>query len=136
MTPDVETQNGPDDVPGGWSNAAAFKCSCVGTCTEGMGDPIFHTWWEPAVPELIDHLNQHDRIVGFNIKRFDYAVLSAYGKVDHLVGKTVDILEMIYSKLGFRISLQGLAKANFGLGKLGTGVQAPRVVACRGPGQP
>ena len=121
---DVETQNGPDDVPGGWSNAAAFKCSCVVTCTEGMEDPNYRTWWEPAVPERIDHVSQHDLIVGFNIKRFDYAALSAYGKVDHLFNKTVDLLEMIYSKLGFRISLQSLAETNLGLGKLGTGAQA------------
>ena len=124
VTLDVETQFGPDDVPGGWSNAAAFKCSCVVTCTEGTGDPNYRTWWEPAVPDLIDYLSQNGLIVGFNIKRFDYAVLSAYGKVDHLFRRTVDILDMIYSKLGFRISLQSLAQANFGLSKLGTGAQA------------
>ncbi len=121
---DVETQNGPDDVPGGWSNVAAFKCSCAVTATEGVGDPTFQTWWEDQVSSLIDHLSQHDRIVGFNIKRFDYAVLSAYGNVSHLFGKTIDILGMMYDRLGFRVSLQSLAEINFGQSKLGTGVQA------------
>ena len=121
---DIETQNGPDDVPGGWGNAAAFKCSCAVTCTEGIGEPIYQTWWENQVPNLINHLRQHDYIVGFNIKRFDYTVLSAYDDVTHLFAKTTDILEMIYDRLLFRISLQSLAETNFGLSKLGTGVQA------------
>ena len=121
---DIETQNGPEDVPGGWNNAAAFKCSCAVTCTELIGEPTYQTWWENQVPNLMDHLRQHDRIVGFNIKRFDYAVLSAYGDVNHLFGKTIDILELIYDRLHFRISLQSLAETNFGLSKLGTGAQA------------
>ncbi len=121
---DIETQNGPDDVPGGWGNLAAFKISCTVTCTEGTGEPAYQTWWEGDVPNLMDHLKQYDRIVGFNIKRFDYGVLSGYSDVDHLTDRTIDILDMIYDKLRFRISLQGLAEANFGLSKLGTGVQA------------
>ena len=121
---DVETQNGPDDVPGGWGNAAAFKCSCVVTCTDHRDEPTYQTWWEDQVPDLVEQLKQHDRIVGFNIKRFDYAVLSAYGDVGHLFGKTIDILELIHGRLGFRISLQSLAETNFGLSKLGTGAQA------------
>ena len=118
---DVETQNGPDDVPGGWSNAAAFKCSCAVTASEVTGDPTYRTWWENQTSDLIDHLGQHGRIVGFNIKRFDYAVLSAYGDVNELLAKTTDILNMIYERLGFRISLQSLAETNLGLSKLGTG---------------
>ena len=129
---DVETQNGPDDVPGGWGNVAAFKCSCVVTGTEQALPPTsgakeeatYQTWWEDQIPELIRYLQQHDRIVGFNIKRFDYGVLSAYGDVGLLNHKTVDILEMIHAKLGFRISLQSLANTNLGSSKLGTGVDA------------
>ena len=121
---DVETQNGPDDVPGGWNNAAAFKVSCAVTCTEDTGEPAYQIWWEPDVPRLIHHLRQADLIVGFNIKRFDYAVLSPYGDIDGLSSNTIDILEMIYGELGFRISLQSLAESNFELSKLGTGAQA------------
>ena len=123
---DVETQNGPDDVTGGWSNAAAFKCSCAVTCTESIGEPTYQTWWENQVPNLINQLRQNDRIVGFNIKRFDYAVLSAYGDVNDLLAKTTDIMDMIYDRLRFRISLQSLAETNFGLSKLGAGEDAVR----------
>ncbi len=118
---DVETQNGPEDVPGGWSNAAAFKCSCAVTCSEANGEPAYQTWWEEQAPDLLGYLGRHDRIVGFNVKRFDYAVLSAYGDVNGLFDKTTDILDMIYERLGFRISLQSLAETNLGLSKLGTG---------------
>ena len=146
---DVETQYGPDDVPGGWSNTVAFKCSCVVTSTEpdipsafgavsdrpdlqenssqvnaGQAEATYRTWWEDQVPDLIRNLRRHDRVVGFNIKRFDYSVLSAYGDVSPLMAKTVDILEMIHAKLGFRISLQSLANTNFGLTKLGGGIDA------------
>ncbi len=121
---DIETQNGPDDVPRGWDNPAGFKVSCAVTSPGPADEHVYRTWWEHEAVDLIDHLADHDRIIGFNIKKFDYGVLSAYGSTGHLTGKTVDILDLIYTQLNFRISLQSLAETNFGLTKLGAGSQA------------
>ncbi len=42
----------------------------------------FITFYEDRIPELIRHLNTLELVVGFNIIRFDYAVLRGYEPAD------------------------------------------------------
>jgi DEAD/DEAH box helicase domain-containing protein len=63
-------------------------------------------------------------VVGFNIKGFDYKVLSAYTPKDLSRINTFDILEDIHRRLGFRLSLDHLAQETLKQGKSADGLQA------------
>jgi hypothetical protein len=76
------------------------------------------------IDELIARLDQADLVVGFNIKRFDYAVLGAYTGKDLKALRTFDILEDVYRRLGFRIGLDHLAAETLDRRKSGDGLQA------------
>ncbi len=62
--------------------------------------------------------------MGFNIKKFDYRVLSAYAKRDLSALPTFDILEDIHRRLGFRLGLDHLASETLERGKTAHGLQA------------
>jgi DEAD/DEAH box helicase domain-containing protein len=74
----------------------------------------------------MDHLKQLDLVIGFNIKRFDYKVLSGYSDFDFSALPTLDLLEVIHQQLGYRLSLNHLADANLGTQKSADGLQALR----------
>ncbi len=75
---------------------------------------------------LLDHLQQLDRVIGFNIKRFDYRVLSAYTELDFRNISTLDILEKVKDQLGYRLSLDHLASVTLDAGKTADGLDALR----------
>ena len=74
--------------------------------------------------DFIDRLYRFDLVIGFNIKRFDYRVLSGYAKIDFSRINTLDILDEIYSYLGFRLSLAHLAEITLKTKKTADGLQA------------
>jgi DEAD/DEAH box helicase domain-containing protein len=86
----------------------------------------YHAYLSHQVPELIDHLKRVDRVIGFNVKRFDYTVLSGYSSFDFAGLDTLDLLESIHRQLGFRVSLDHLAEATLNTRKSGDGLQALR----------
>lgn len=120
---DLETQRWSDEVEGGWNNIAGFGLSVAVTQDDENG---FRTWLEKDASELVKELAQADRIIGFNIVRFDYEVLSAYVPNVHelLDEKTFDILADLADRLGFRISLESICSATLDKGKLGSGMDA------------
>jgi DEAD/DEAH box helicase domain-containing protein len=67
-----------------------------------------------------------DLVVGFNIKRFDYKVLSGYSGFDFDQLPSLDLLTLVYDQLGFRLSLDHLAEATLGVGKTASGLDALR----------
>jgi DEAD/DEAH box helicase domain-containing protein len=89
-------------------------------------EQVYHEYLEKDVPRFIDRLLQYDCVVGFNIKRFDYKVLSAYSNVDFQALPTLDLLEEIHRQLGYRLSLDHLAKVTLGSKKSADGLQALR----------
>lgn len=121
---DLETLRGPDEA-GGWEHPERFGLAVGVTWDAGRG---FREWFEGEAAALTEELSRFGRVVGFNVLRFDYGVLSAYvPNVRALLsGKTVDILADVYRALGFRVSLDDLARATLGRGKTGTGGQALR----------
>ncbi|HEA66737.1 MAG TPA: DEAD/DEAH box helicase [Desulfobacterales bacterium] len=118
---DLETQRSAEEV-GGWHKADLMGISCA--VLYDSGDDTFYEFLEGQVPLLIDHLNKLDLVVGFNIKRFDYLVLGGCSEFDFQSLPTLDILEEVHNRLGFRISLDHLAKVTLGKKKSAGGLQA------------
>ena len=118
---DTETQRLADEVPGGWDNIRAFGLS-VAVTWDASNE--FREWYEPDAGRLIGELRAFDRIVTFNGLRFDLEVLAAYGDVSELRGKSLDLLQDLKRRLGFRVKLESLAQATLGKGKTGSGLDA------------
>ena len=120
---DLETQRSAQEV-GGWHRADLMKISCA--VLYDSQEQVYHEYLEKDVPRFIQRLRQYDCVVGFNIKRFDYKVLSAYSDVDFQALPTLDLLEEIHRQLGYRLSRDHLAKVTLGSKKSADGLQALR----------
>jgi len=88
----------------------------------GTGE--FETYTERQAEALVARLFAAPAVVGFNIRRFDYAVLRAYTarRLEDL--PTFDLLEDVQRKLGYRLSLDHLSTQTLGQGKSGDGLQS------------
>ena len=118
---DIETQKLAQDV-GGWEFKDEMRVSVV--VTYNTKDEKFNYFTEEDIYSLLDELLSADLVIGFNIKGFDYAVLQPYFKFDLLKLPTLDLLEVIHRRLGFRLSLDHLARVTLGKAKSGSGYQA------------
>ncbi len=118
---DLETQRSAQEV-GGWHRAERMGMA-VGIIYDSRKD-CFETYSEEKATALIDRLAAAELVIGFNNKRFDNKVLSAYTRQDLDQLPALDILEEIFILLGYRLSLDRLAKQTLGIEKNGTGLQA------------
>jgi len=71
---DLETQRSAEEV-GGWQHADRMGLALA--VVYDVGRNVFRTYYEADVDRLLLDLALADRVVGFNIDRFDLAVLSA-----------------------------------------------------------
>jgi len=83
-------------------------------------------FFEHELSQFWPILESADLLVGFNIKKFDLPVLSAYYPGDLAKFPAFDLLDAVKESLGFRLKLDDLAKATLGRGKTGTGLDAYR----------
>ena len=120
---DLETQRSAQEV-GGWHMAHRMRVSCG--VVYDSGSDTYDVYPEDSMDRLIDHLRRFDLVVGFNSRRFDYRVLSAYSDYDFTQMPTLDLLEAVYNQLGFRLSLDHLAQQTLGINKTGSGLDALR----------
>jgi DEAD/DEAH box helicase domain-containing protein len=118
---DLETQKSATEV-GGWQNMHLMMVS-VAVVFDSLEDR-FYIYKEDQTDGLFEHLFKADLVVGFNLKRFDYAVLSPYTHQNLRKIPTFDILEDIYNRLGFRLSLEHLVRETLNKGKSADGLQA------------
>jgi len=118
---DVETQRSAAEV-GGWHRADRMGIS-VAILYDSVSDS-FKTYLEKDIPALINDLQTFDLVVGFNNKRFDNKVLSAYSLFNLATLPTLDIMEKITNRLGYRLSLDRLAEHTLGIKKSANGLQA------------
>jgi DEAD/DEAH box helicase domain-containing protein len=109
---------------GGWNRADLMGISCV-VLYDSKQDTYFE-FLEDQVPLLIHHLKKFDLVIGFNIKRFDFRVLSGYSDFHFKKLPTLDILEEVHDRLGYRLSLDHLARVTLGKEKTADGLQALR----------
>ena len=118
---DVETQRSAQEV-GGWHRANLMRVS-VAVLYENAANQ-FTTFTEDTIENLIDRLFALDFVIGFNSKRFDYKVLSAYTRRSFHTLPSLDILEVITTQLGYRLSLDRLAEKTLKVKKQGDGLLA------------
>ena len=119
---DLETQRIFDEV-GGRHNIRMLGLAVA--VTYSTADETFRHYLEQDAARLIADLEAADRVVGFNLLTFDYEVLRAYN-ADFAPPDTVDMLDQIYRRLGFRVSLDNLATTTLGVSKSADGLQAVR----------
>jgi DEAD/DEAH box helicase domain-containing protein len=85
----------------------------------------FEVYDEKRVKELVAALRSATLVVGYNIRRFDYAVLSGYTGEDYgRLLPTLDLLDEVHSRAGFRIGMGALAEETLGQGKSADGLQS------------
>ncbi len=121
---DLETMRSLQEV-GGRHNLHRLGLSVAVTYNED--ESLFRFYTEENVAELVEELKRGNPVVGFNVYRFDYPVLQAYTSFPLESLPTLDILEEIYKKAGFKVSLDHLAWANLGVTKMGDGMLAIRL---------
>lgn len=85
---------------------------------------LLRAFEETELGEVWPILENADLIVGYNIKKFDYKILSSYYKGNPWRLPTLDLFEIVKNHLGFALPLDTLAQATLGVGKSGTGRQA------------
>ncbi len=119
---DLETIRGSAEL-GGWDKIHRMRVAtgAVLHLQEGR----METFGEDRVGELIARLEAADLVVGFNVKRFDYEVLSAYTGIDYRRKlPTLDLWEEVRRQLGFRLGLNHLVDATLGAHKTADGLQS------------
>jgi DEAD/DEAH box helicase domain-containing protein len=118
---DLETIRSAEEV-GGWGNTHQMGISVAVVYDSEIND--FVSYLEPEINQLVSHLTSFDLIVGFNNKRFDNRVLSAYTDINLTLLPTLDLLEEVHNYLGYRLSLNRLAEQTLGTKKTADGLQA------------
>ncbi|MFZ5807462.1 MAG: ribonuclease H-like domain-containing protein [Verrucomicrobiota bacterium] len=118
---DLETQKSAYDV-GGWHNVSKMGLSIAVTYSTQRG--AYYVYTEKEAPQLIQELQRADKVIGFNVLKFDYAVLSPYSLFDLSQVPTLDLMVSIEHVIGHRISLNAVAEASLGVGKTADGMEA------------
>jgi DEAD/DEAH box helicase domain-containing protein len=119
---DIETLRSAADV-GGWHKAYRMGVAIGVACH--LEEGRFEVFSEQEVGGLVDALRGATVVIGFNIKRFDYLVLSGYtGEDFSRTLPTHDLLEDVTSRLGFRVGMGHLATETLGVGKSADGLQS------------
>jgi DEAD/DEAH box helicase domain-containing protein len=119
---DLETQNLFQDV-GGRENIEKLRVACAVTWSTQTND--FSVYWEKDVPALIEELKSATKVIGFNLRGFDYLVLQPYVPEMRFASlPTLDMLLDLQKILGFRVSLDSIASASLGATKTADGVQS------------
>jgi DEAD/DEAH box helicase domain-containing protein len=118
---DLETQRSAEEV-GGWDRCDRMGLAVAVTADLETGQMRVYT--EAEVDDLIDELSTAACIIGFNLRRFDFAVLRGYRDLDYAALPALDILEEVQVSLGFRLSLNHLAQETLGAPKLADGLQS------------
>jgi DEAD/DEAH box helicase domain-containing protein len=128
---DIETQHLITEFPGSWKredNYRKIKIAEVGI----LQNNVYETYGEDDIDQLLDKLDDISLIVGHNITKFDYKVLNHYidnKDMKKLVEKAFDtMLEFArHTGKGGWVSLDDLARRNFGMRKTEDSVDIPKM---------
>jgi len=86
----------------------------------------YHRYTESRVKALLEELRSAELVVGFNVLEFDYEVLRGYVDAPFERLPTLDMMDHLARRLGFRVSLDSLATATLRTSKSADGLQAIR----------
>lgn len=118
---DVESQKLFEEV--GSRDASKLLLACAVTWSTVRND--FAVYWEKDAAALIAELKSADRVIGFNIIRFDYEVLRPYVPNENFRAiRSTDMLQDLYRTLNFRLSLDSIARATLGTTKTADGIMS------------
>ncbi len=133
---DVEIQNPIESLPNGWNDTDKMGIACC-VIYEFLTDR-FKVYGPEDYEAIKERLMKAEVISGFNIWKFDYQVIfqqPGHVRIEELRHKTNDLLVNIWRNLGLRLdcftgahkgwSLDNVAKATLGRGKIGNGALAP-----------
>ena len=119
---DLETLRSAADV-GGWGHAHRMGVAVGVVCH--LEEGRFEVFSESQVQGLVEALKSASQVIGYNIRRFDYQVLSGYTGEDYArLLPTLDLLEYVHSRLGFRVAMGHLAQETLGTAKSADGLQS------------
>jgi DEAD/DEAH box helicase domain-containing protein len=121
---DVETRLSAAEV-GGWNRAERMGVS-LAVLYDSRAD-AFTAYKQEDIPALARALEAAPLVVGFNLLRFDYAVLAPHAPgCDFRRLPTLDLLLKIREQLSYLLSLDNLARATLGSPKSADGLTALR----------
>ena len=118
---DVETQRSFDEVGG---RSQLHKLGVSAAVAYRYDRDEFLQVTEDDVGKLIDLLFDADLVVGYNIRGFDYDVLRAYTDHDLHTLPTLDIMQHLEERLGFRPKLDSVVIPTLNAAKSADGLQA------------
>ncbi|MCF8044325.1 MAG: DEAD/DEAH box helicase [Desulfarculaceae bacterium] len=118
---DIETRRSAEEV-GGWGRAERMGMSCA-VLYDSKTDR-FNEYLAEDIDKLEQDLSKMDLVIGFNLIRFDYKVLSGISDFNYNRLATLDMLDQIHKKLGYRLSLDRLAKETLNSEKSADGLMA------------
>lgn len=119
---DIETLRSAEEV-GGWDKAHRMGIALAVVCH--LEEGRLETYREERAGELAATLKRARLVIGFNSRRFDYAVLGGYtGEEYARTLPTLDLLDTMVERLGRRVSLDHLTKETLGAGKSADGLQS------------
>lgn len=118
---DLESQKLFEEVGG--RDASKLLLACGVTWSTARND--FAVYWEKDATALVAELKSADRVIGFNILNFDYDVLKPYAPTENFRSfRSTDMLQDIFRTLGFRLSLDSIARATLGTTKTADGLKS------------
>ncbi len=121
---DIETRRSAQEA-GGWHNPGKMGVSIA--VLYDSRDDQFHSYTQDRLKEMLPRLQTAPLVVGFNIIRFDYAVLAPHVQPFDLSKlPTVDMLALIHKQLSYRVSLDNIARATLNSKKSADGLMALR----------
>jgi DEAD/DEAH box helicase domain-containing protein len=118
---DLETQRSFSDI-GGRSQLHMLGVSAAVAYRYDRDEFLEVT--EEGLSSLVALLLEADLVVGYNIRGFDYEVLRAYTDEPLQELPTLDIMQSLEGRLGFRPKLDSVVVPTLGVGKLADGLQA------------
>jgi len=118
---DIETRRSAKEV-GGWNKAEKMGVSCA-ILYDSKKDAYLE-YLQDDIALLCADLQKLDLVIGFNIIKFDYKVLTGLSDFDFFSLPTLDILIKVHERLGYRLSLDHLATQTLGSKKSADGLMA------------
>ena len=118
---DVETRYSATEV-GGWHRTNKMGVS-VAVLYDSI-DKSFYAYGQEKLDKMFERMQNNALIIGFNSRKFDYAVLQPFADFSLRSLPTLDLLERVYESLKYRVSLDNLGQATLGEAKSANGLLA------------